>query len=87
MTGIPNWCLAGLSRYYANGNRLVQPRKVSQATTNLRTVSNTVGLYVSTDLMMDVFSFDMGSIHRYWMYKQTDIFTGTILYQEETTTI
>jgi len=45
--GILNWCLAGLSRYYANGHRLVQPRKVSQATANLRTVSDTVGLFIA----------------------------------------
>jgi len=48
-SGILNWCLAGLSRYYANGNRLVQPRKVSQATTNLRTVSDTVGLFLAME--------------------------------------
>ena len=48
-SGILNWCLAGLSRYYANGNRLVQPRKVSQATANLRTVSDTVGLFLATE--------------------------------------
>jgi putative DNA primase/helicase len=48
-SGILNWCLAGLSRYYANGNRLVQPRKVLQATANLRTVSDTVGLFLATE--------------------------------------
>ncbi len=47
--GILNWCLAGLSRYYKNGHRLVQPRKVSQATVNLRTVSDTVGLFLVTE--------------------------------------
>ncbi|PKL70661.1 MAG: hypothetical protein CVV30_04750 [Methanomicrobiales archaeon HGW-Methanomicrobiales-1] len=47
--GILNWCLAGLERYYANGHRLVQPRKVSQATVNLRTVSDTVGLFLGTE--------------------------------------
>jgi P4 family phage/plasmid primase-like protien len=45
--GILNWCLAGLQRYYENGNRLVQPRKVSQATANLRTVNDTVGLFLA----------------------------------------
>jgi len=55
-SGILNWCLAGLSRYYANGNRLVQPRKVSQATTNLRTVSDVVGLFLATEC-----SFEAGS--------------------------
>ena len=55
-SGILNWCLAGLSRYYANGNRLVQPRKVSQATANLRTVSDTVGLFLATEC-----SFEMGA--------------------------
>ena len=39
----------GLSRYYTNGNQLVQPRKVSQATANLRTVSDTVGLFLATE--------------------------------------
>jgi putative DNA primase/helicase len=48
-SGILNWCLAGLSRYYANGNRLVPPRRVSQATANLRTVSDTVGLFLATE--------------------------------------
>ena len=48
-SGILNWCLSGLSRYYANGNRLVQPKKVSQATANLRTVSDTVGLFLATE--------------------------------------
>ncbi|MDP3395761.1 MAG: phage/plasmid primase, P4 family [Methanoregula sp.] len=48
-SGILNWCLAGLSRYYAKGNRLVQPRKVLQATANLRTVSDTVGLFLATE--------------------------------------
>ena len=47
--GILNWCLAGLERYYANGSRLTQPRKVSQATANLRTVSDTVGLFLATE--------------------------------------
>ena len=47
--GILNWCLAGLERYYANGSRLAQPRKVSQATANLRTVSDTVGLFLVTE--------------------------------------
>ncbi len=53
-SGILNWCLAGLSRYYANGNRLVQPRKVSQATANLRTVSDTVGLFLATECTFEV---------------------------------
>jgi putative DNA primase/helicase len=48
-SGILNWCLTGLSRYYANGSRLVQPKKVSQATANLRTVSDTVGLFLATE--------------------------------------
>jgi putative DNA primase/helicase len=53
-SGILNWCLSGLSRYYANGNRLVQPRKVSQATANLRTVSDTVGLFLATECSLEV---------------------------------
>ena len=53
-SGILNWCLAGLSRYYANGNRLVQPRKVSQATANLRTVSDTVGLFLATECVLEL---------------------------------
>jgi len=53
-SGILNWCLAGLSRYYANGNRLVQPRKVSQATANLRTVSDTVGMFLATECTFEV---------------------------------
>jgi putative DNA primase/helicase len=53
-SGILNWCLAGLSRYYANGNRLLQPKKVSQATANLRTVSDTVGLFLATECAFEV---------------------------------
>ncbi len=52
-SGILNWCLAGLSRYYANGNRLVQPRKVMQATANLRTVSDTVGLFLAGECVLE----------------------------------
>ena len=52
--GILNWCLAGLQRYYENGHRLVQPRKVSQATANLRTVSDTVGLFLVTECSFEV---------------------------------
>ena len=47
-SGILNWCLAGLARYYEKG-WLVQPKKVSQATANLRTVSDTVGLFLVTE--------------------------------------
>jgi len=46
-------CLAGLSRYYANGNRLLQPRKVMQATANLRTVSDTVGLFLANECVLE----------------------------------
>ncbi|GAB6284600.1 MAG: hypothetical protein STSR0009_08000 [Methanoregula sp.] len=53
-SGILNWCLAGLSRYYANGNRLVQPRRVSQATANLRTASDVVGLFLATECTFEV---------------------------------
>ena len=49
--GIMNWCLAGLKRFYDNGGRLVQPRKVSIATGNLRTVSDTVGLFLTTEFV------------------------------------
>jgi len=49
ITGILNRCLAGLAQYYANGNRLVQPKKVSQATTNVRTVSDTAGLFLAME--------------------------------------
>ena len=52
-SGILNWCLAGLSRYYANGSRLEPPRRVSQATANLRTVSDTVGLFLSSEFVLD----------------------------------
>jgi P4 family phage/plasmid primase-like protien len=55
-SGILNWCLAGLSRYHANGNRLVPPKRVSQATANLRTVSDTVGLFLATEC-----TFEAGS--------------------------
>ena len=48
-SGILNWCLAGLAQYYANRNRLVQPHTVSQATTNVRTVSDTAGLFLAME--------------------------------------
>ncbi|MFA4877496.1 MAG: phage/plasmid primase, P4 family [Methanoregula sp.] len=51
--GILNWCLAGLDQYYGNGSRLVQPRKVSQATANLRTVSDTVGLFLAGECVLE----------------------------------
>jgi len=49
ITGILNWFPAGLAQYYANGNRLVPPKKVSQETANLRTVSDTVEMYLVTE--------------------------------------
>ncbi|MFA7304258.1 MAG: hypothetical protein WC015_07100 [Methanoregula sp.] len=48
-SGILNWCLAGLLRDYANGNLLVQPKKVSQATTNLWTISDTGVSFLVTE--------------------------------------
>ncbi len=51
--GILNWCLSGLKRFYENGGRLVQPRKVSVATGNLRTVSDTVGLFLVTECVIE----------------------------------
>jgi putative DNA primase/helicase len=51
--GILNWCLAGLKRFYENGGRLVQPRKVSVATGNLRTVSDTVGLFLLSECVFE----------------------------------
>ncbi len=51
--GILNWCLCGLKRFYENGGRLVQPRKVSVATGNLRTVSDTVGLFLATECIVE----------------------------------
>jgi phage/plasmid-associated DNA primase len=51
--GILNWCLAGLKRFYENGGRLVQPRKVLVATGNLRTVSDTVGLFLATECFFE----------------------------------
>ncbi|HQA81320.1 MAG TPA: phage/plasmid primase, P4 family, partial [Methanoregulaceae archaeon] len=47
--GILNWCLEGLQRYFASGNRLVKPRKVSVATGNYRTVSDTVSYFLATE--------------------------------------
>jgi P4 family phage/plasmid primase-like protien len=51
--GILNWCLGGLKRFYENGGRLVQPRKVSVATGNLRTVSDTVGLFLLSECVFE----------------------------------
>jgi P4 family phage/plasmid primase-like protien len=51
--GILNWCLSGLKRFYENGGRLVQPRKVSVATGNLRTVSDTVGLFLLSECVFE----------------------------------
>jgi len=52
-SGILNWCLFGLARYYEKG-WLVQPKKVLQATANLRTVSDTVGLFLATESTLEV---------------------------------
>jgi putative DNA primase/helicase len=52
-SGILNWCLCGLKRFYENGGRLVQPRKVSVATGNLRTVSDTVGLFLLSECVFE----------------------------------
>ncbi|MEI8332063.1 MAG: hypothetical protein WCF90_10530 [Methanomicrobiales archaeon] len=49
LDGILNWCLTGLSQYYAKGHQLVQLRKVSQATANLQTFSNAVRLFLATE--------------------------------------
>ena len=51
--GILNWCLGGLKRFFENGGRLVQPRKVSAATVNLRTVSDTVGLFLLSECVFE----------------------------------
>jgi len=51
--GILNWCLAGLKRFYENGGKLMQPRKVSVATGNLRTVSDTVGLFLLSECVFE----------------------------------
>jgi putative DNA primase/helicase len=47
--GILNWCLEGLQHYVASGNRLIKPRKVSLATGNYRTVSDTVSYFLATE--------------------------------------
>ncbi|MEN6610268.1 MAG: phage/plasmid primase, P4 family, partial [Methanoregulaceae archaeon] len=52
-SGILNWCLEGLSRIRENGNRLVQPKKVSLATAHLRTVSDTVGLFLASACILE----------------------------------
>ncbi len=52
-SGILNWCLEGLKRYRGQGNRLVQPKKVSQATANLRTVNDTVGLFLAMECVVE----------------------------------
>jgi len=53
MAGIPNWCPGRLKRFFKNGGRLVQPRKVSVATGNLRTVSDTVGLFLLSECVFE----------------------------------
>jgi hypothetical protein len=42
-----------LKRFYEDGGRLVQPRKVSVATGNLRTVSDTVGLFLLSECVFE----------------------------------
>jgi putative DNA primase/helicase len=52
--GILNWCLEGLQLYYANGNRLIKPGKVSVATGNYRTLSDTIGYFLATECTLEL---------------------------------
>jgi putative DNA primase/helicase len=51
--GILNWCLEGLQQYYANGNRLIKPGRVSVATGNYRTLSDTVKYFLATECVLE----------------------------------
>ena len=48
-SGILNWCLAGLASYYEKGRWLIKPKRVQQATANLRNVNDTVGLFLTME--------------------------------------
>jgi putative DNA primase/helicase len=51
--GILNWCLEGLKQYYTNEKRLIKPGKVSLATGNYRTISDTVQYFLATECTLE----------------------------------
>lgn len=51
--GILNWCLQGLTAYYASGKRLAKPGQVSVATGTYRTISDTIAFFLATECTLD----------------------------------
>lgn len=51
--GILNWCLQGLTAYYASGKRLAKPGRVSVATGTYRTISDTIAYFLATECTLD----------------------------------
>jgi putative DNA primase/helicase len=63
-SGILNWCLAGLRRYYANGCRLNPPAKVLAATARFRNESDVLGRFLAQEMRVE----PMGTIERSALY-------------------
>ncbi|MDD3071516.1 MAG: phage/plasmid primase, P4 family [Methanoculleus horonobensis] len=64
-SGILNWMLDGLRRYYAQGGRLEPPEKVIAATRDYRRESDIVGRYLADEMVAD----PLGTIERSALYK------------------
>lgn len=52
-SGILNWCLEGLRRYYENGNRLVIPEKVHAATAQYRSDMDVLGPFLREECVFE----------------------------------
>ena len=59
-SGILNWCLDGLRRYYENGNRLVIPEKVHAATAQYKSDMDRLGPFLSEYFTSDTWPEDAG---------------------------
>ncbi len=68
LPGILNWCVVGLSRYYANGNRLPKPEKVQKATTEFRDESDIVGQYLFEECILNTSGFPIVECRRNELY-------------------
>lgn len=64
-SGILNWCLVGLRRYYENGCRLAPPEKVVAATKRFRSENDVVGRFLADEMVAE----PTGVIERAALYK------------------
>jgi putative DNA primase/helicase len=68
LPGILNWCVIGLSRYYANGSRLPKPEKVLKATTNFQNESDVVGQFIKDECILNTSGFPVCECKRKELY-------------------